>query len=201
MPKPRLLVGGGRDFADVSFLFKTLDELHRQHRFTDLVQGGARGADALAKDWARTHPDIKHVEMKADWKRYDPAAGPMRNQRMLDWRPDLVVAFAGGSTSSAGACPPAVASSWSAAASAWASCCAASAPCSFPLDHARQDGHGVKESFRRASTEAVQCAASRPASLGRYFATNVWVGRFLARCRRVGERMVPTLNRLSREPQ
>jgi YspA, cpYpsA-related SLOG family len=67
MPKPRLLVCGGRDFTDVGFLFMTLDELHRQHQFADLVQGGARGADALAKDRATTHPDIKHVEMKADW--------------------------------------------------------------------------------------------------------------------------------------
>jgi hypothetical protein len=44
----------------------------------------------------QSKPDIKHVEMKPDWKRHGPAAGPMRNQRMLDWGPDLVVAFAGG---------------------------------------------------------------------------------------------------------
>jgi hypothetical protein len=60
------------------------------------MRGGARGADALAKDWAMTHPDIVRFECKADWKRYGPAAGPIRNQRMLDWSPDLVVAFAGG---------------------------------------------------------------------------------------------------------
>jgi hypothetical protein len=95
MPKHRLLVCGGRDYDDVAFLFRTLDDLHRKHRFVDIVQGGARGADALAKDWAKTHPDIKRWEFKADWKKYGPAAGPIRNQRMLDWRPDLVVAFAG----------------------------------------------------------------------------------------------------------
>jgi hypothetical protein len=60
------------------------------------MRGGARGADALAKDWAMTQPDIVRFECKADWKRYGPAAGPIRNQRMLDWSPDLVVAFAGG---------------------------------------------------------------------------------------------------------
>jgi hypothetical protein len=57
------------------------------------MQGGARGADALAKEWAMTKADL---EIKADWKKYGPAAGPIRNQQMLDWGPDLVVAFAGG---------------------------------------------------------------------------------------------------------
>ena len=58
------------------------------------MQGGAQVT--LAKDWATTHPDIKRWEFKADWKKYGPAAGPIRNQRMLDWGPDLVVAFAEG---------------------------------------------------------------------------------------------------------
>src|ERR1700730_8178645 len=96
MSKHHLLVCGGRNFDDVAFLFRTLDDLHRQHQFREIMQGGARGADALAKQWAKTHPDIKRWEFKVDWKRYGPAAGPIRNQRMLDWGPDLVVAFAGG---------------------------------------------------------------------------------------------------------
>jgi hypothetical protein len=96
MSKHRLLVCGGRDYDAAAFLFRTLDDLHREHQFREFMQGGARGADALAKDWAMTHPDIKRFEIKADWKRYGNAAGPIRNQRMLEWGPDLVVAFAGG---------------------------------------------------------------------------------------------------------
>jgi hypothetical protein len=92
----KLLVCGGRDFDDAPLLFRTLDDLHREHRFTDMMQGGVRGAVALAKDWAMTHPDIVRFEYKADWKKYGPAAGPIRNQKMPDWGPDLVVAFAGG---------------------------------------------------------------------------------------------------------
>jgi hypothetical protein len=94
--KHRLLACGGRDYDDVAFLFRTLDDLHREHQFRDFMQGGARGADALAKDWAKTHPDIERWEFKADWQRHGPAAGPIRNQRMLHWGPDVVVAFAGG---------------------------------------------------------------------------------------------------------
>jgi hypothetical protein len=43
-----------------------------------------------------TKGDLKRFEIKADRKRYGNAAGPIRNQQMLDWGPDLVVAFAGG---------------------------------------------------------------------------------------------------------
>ena len=96
MSKHRLLVCGGRDYDDAAFLFRTLDDLYREHQFRDFMQGGARGADALAKDWAKTHPEIARWEYKAEWKKYGPAAGPIRNERMLEWGPDLVVAFAGG---------------------------------------------------------------------------------------------------------
>jgi hypothetical protein len=92
----RLLVCGGQDFDDAAFLFRILDDLHREHRFREFMQGGARGADALAKEWAMTKGDLKCFEIKADWKKYGPAAGPIRNQQMLEWGPDLVVAFAGG---------------------------------------------------------------------------------------------------------
>jgi hypothetical protein len=43
-----------------------------------------------------THPDIVRFECKADWRKYGAAAGPIRNQRMLEGPPDIVVAFAGG---------------------------------------------------------------------------------------------------------
>jgi YspA, cpYpsA-related SLOG family len=93
----KALVCGGRDFDDAEYVFRALDELHRQYLFRELMQGGAAGADRLAKDWAKTHPDIKRHELKADWKRHGRAAGPIRNQKMLDWGPDLVIAFPGGS--------------------------------------------------------------------------------------------------------
>jgi len=92
----KLLVCGGRDFDDATLLFRLLDDLHCEHRFRELMQGGARGADALAKEWAMTHPDIKRFEIEANWKKYGAPAGPIRNQQILAWGPDLVVAFAGG---------------------------------------------------------------------------------------------------------
>lgn len=60
------------------------------------MQGGAKGVDTFAREWAVTYPAIKRWVAKADWDRYGKSAGPIRNKRMLDWGPDLVVAFPGG---------------------------------------------------------------------------------------------------------
>ena len=34
--------------------------------------------------------------MPADWEKWDTAAGPKRNQMMLDQKPDIILAFPGG---------------------------------------------------------------------------------------------------------
>lgn len=88
----RIVVTGGREFSDRELLTRTLDA----YRIVELAQGGARGADRLAKEYAESN-GIPVVTFDADWKQFRNAAGPMRNLRMLQhFRPDLVVAFPGG---------------------------------------------------------------------------------------------------------
>lgn len=92
----RVLVCGGRHYRNAAFVFLTLDRLHRERQFSELMQGGARGADSLARDWALTKSEIVRFQCKADWDKYGNAAGAIRNKRMLEWHPALVVAFPGG---------------------------------------------------------------------------------------------------------
>lgn len=89
----KVIVCGGRDFTRRALMLKTLDTLHAERHFRQLMQGGARGADAIAKDWAKTHPGITRFVCRADWETHGTGAGPVRNRRMLSWGPDLVVAF------------------------------------------------------------------------------------------------------------
>jgi hypothetical protein len=49
MSKHRLLVCGGRDYDDAAFLFRTLDDLHREHQFREFMQG----ARAALMRWPR----------------------------------------------------------------------------------------------------------------------------------------------------
>jgi len=92
----RVLVCGGRDFKDFDMLCRELDELHAERTFTEVIEGGAGGADIMGHDWAKLNgvPTICYL---ADWETYGRAAGPLRNQRMLDeGKPDLVITFPGG---------------------------------------------------------------------------------------------------------
>ena len=67
-----------------------------------LIYGKARGADELAEMWARRH-GIPALPFPANWYPngrgggLDRSAGPKRNARMIrDGRPDIVIAFPGG---------------------------------------------------------------------------------------------------------
>lgn len=91
----RVLVCGGRDFTDQACVFRVLDHLHARRPFTLLIEGGATGADALARQWAADR-GVPNKTFHAEWDRHGRAAGPMRNTRMLaEGAPDLVVAFTG----------------------------------------------------------------------------------------------------------
>ena len=48
----RVLVCGGRDFADSALLYGVLDELNRTKTIICVIEGDARGADRLAGQWA-----------------------------------------------------------------------------------------------------------------------------------------------------
>jgi hypothetical protein len=91
----KVLVCGGRDFTNIAFIWARLDQLHAERPFTAMITGGAKGADTIANDWGKTKPITRYVS-KADWAKHGRAAGPIRNARMLEWEPDLVVAFPGG---------------------------------------------------------------------------------------------------------
>lgn len=87
---------GGRDYQDGQHVFQVLDKLCGEIGITHIIQGGGRGADALAKAWVRWRW-VGGTEYPADWNTYGRAAGFRRNKQMLvEGKPDLVVAFPGG---------------------------------------------------------------------------------------------------------
>ncbi len=91
------LVCGGRDFFDRAMFDGAMGDLIRLCGVPDLiVHGGAPGADSLVFNWATPLAIRQHVE-RAEWRKHGKAAGPIRNQKMLDlFKVDLVVAFPGG---------------------------------------------------------------------------------------------------------
>jgi hypothetical protein len=58
-----------------------------------VLVGGATGADRVAEHLARERGDLEVRVFAADWRRHGRRAGVLRNLRMLDQRPDRVLAF------------------------------------------------------------------------------------------------------------
>ena len=90
-PRRRVLVTGSRTWTDTSVIRDALAAVW--HPDTVLVTGACpRGADLLAEQcWTRWGGPVQR--WPARWKRDGPAAGPRRNQHMVDLGADLCLAF------------------------------------------------------------------------------------------------------------
>lgn len=103
----RVLVCGSRTFNDKKLLYNTLDQFCIDRGLQSepdeygnwlpagltIIEGTAKGADQLAGDWAIVNW-VPLEEYPAQWDKFGRAAGPIRNQQMLDeGKPDVVIAF------------------------------------------------------------------------------------------------------------
>jgi len=92
----RILVTGGRDYSNSERLFAALDKVHKIKGISLIIQGGARGADSLAKEWAFSR-GVPVCQFDANWDFHGKKAGYIRNKDMLELGlPDAAVAFSGG---------------------------------------------------------------------------------------------------------
>lgn len=95
----RVLICGGRTFNNYDvFMGHVISIQSKYGNFKTIIHGGANGADRCASLFANSPTDRKEeICFPADWDKYGRAAGPIRNQRMLDeGKPNLVIAFPGG---------------------------------------------------------------------------------------------------------
>ncbi|MFO7295318.1 MAG: DUF2493 domain-containing protein [Clostridia bacterium] len=97
-----IVVCGGRFYTDKQRVFDTLDKMYSNSIDTFVVvEGGSSyGADSFARQWVRRRKlegkNVECITVKANWKLYGKAAGPIRNQQMIDdYRPEKVLAFPG----------------------------------------------------------------------------------------------------------
>lgn len=87
MPKIKLAVVGSRSFNDYSFLCEKL----KQFDISEIISGGAKGADELAKQYAKEN-NINYREFLPDWENYGKSAGYRRNSLIIN-DSNEVVAF------------------------------------------------------------------------------------------------------------
>ena len=85
----KVAIIGSRTFLDYNFLEETL--LKVKDRITEIVSGGAKGADSLAEKFANKY-NIPTKIFLPDWDTYKKAAGFIRNTQIIEYC-DVVVAF------------------------------------------------------------------------------------------------------------
>ena len=85
----RLLVCGDRNWTDVESIAQQIRVMHPDV----IIEGEARGADSIARGYAKG-AGIPVLSFPAQWGKYGKSAGPIRNQQMLDaGNPNRVIAF------------------------------------------------------------------------------------------------------------
>ena len=85
----KLIIAGSRTFTDYQLLCHTLAP--DRHRITQVITGGAQGADQLGYRWAWKHA-VRHQCFRADWERFGKSAGMRRNYQMAQ-AGDMLLAF------------------------------------------------------------------------------------------------------------
>lgn len=96
----RVLVTGSRDWGDAPTLVATLEAEFERSRSDGsrlvVVQGGAAGADTMARTWANRKYGVDCETHEAEWRPhgiYNPQAGLVRNRLMVNLGADLCLAF------------------------------------------------------------------------------------------------------------
>jgi hypothetical protein len=106
----KVLICGSRDITDKDKVFKIIADIIKENGLiiTEIISGGANGIDFLGAEFANDN-NIDLTEINAEWnnleavpcfiktnkfgKKYNSLAGMNRNLKMLDLKPDLVIAI------------------------------------------------------------------------------------------------------------
>jgi hypothetical protein len=85
----KVLVCGSRRFTDAPMIEKRMAQLPLG---THIITGGAKGADTIAAITA-SMLGLSCEVIKAEWGKYGRVAGIIRNTKMIEQKPNLVLAF------------------------------------------------------------------------------------------------------------
>ena len=112
----KVIIAGDREITDSSIINRAVEA--SSFTITEVVEGGARGVDRLAKEWAKSN-GISVTTFPANWKdisrqganvkkrknewtgkmeEYDAAAGVFRNEQMASYADALIAIQTNGQT-------------------------------------------------------------------------------------------------------
>ena len=95
----KVIVAGSRNFNNYEFLSGKLDHYFKNQTPTEIISGGARGADKFGEIYAKRN-NISLKIFPADWETHGKAAGYIRNKQMAEYADACVVFWDGKSKGS-----------------------------------------------------------------------------------------------------
>lgn len=91
----KLIIAGSRNFNDYVYLQGYMaTAIPPWHKITEVVSGGASGADSLGEQWAKLN-GIPVKVFNAEWERLGKRAGPIRNAEMSVYGEGLIAFWDG----------------------------------------------------------------------------------------------------------
>lgn len=87
----KLGIVGSRNFTDYEKFLVDITNEFLLIDITEVISGGARGTDSLAKKFAEDN-NKKYIEYPAKWDIYGKRAGFIRNQHIIN-ASDIIIAF------------------------------------------------------------------------------------------------------------
>lgn len=87
----RLIIAGGREFNDYNLLCDEVSKFIANEKEVVIISGLARGADRLGCQFAAEN-GYELRGFAAEWGKFGPAAGPIRNKIMAK-NADALIAF------------------------------------------------------------------------------------------------------------
>lgn len=88
----KIIVAGSREVTDYELVARAIELA--PFVITELVEGGCRGVDRLARQWASKN-GIPVRTFEATWDVNGPAAGPLRNEQMAQYGEGLIAIWNG----------------------------------------------------------------------------------------------------------
>lgn len=87
----KIAVVGSRSITDKDKIYKHLDFIMENEEVTEIISGGAKGVDSIAKQYALEHK-LNYSEFLPDWNTYGKSAGYRRNKLIVE-ASDMVIAI------------------------------------------------------------------------------------------------------------
>lgn len=88
----KLIVAGGRNFLDKELMWNKLNKILEEENISEIVSGGALGADILGERWAKEN-NIPIVQFKPQYNGPNDRFAPLRRNTQMAEYGDKLIAF------------------------------------------------------------------------------------------------------------